>query len=177
MTTLGAILAGGKSSRFGSDKAVARLGGKALIDHARGALSAQCDAVLVVGRDVTDAPSAADWPAPDTGPLGGIAAALHHARDNGHDRVLTCGVDSVGLPRDLLQRLSPAPAYVESQPVVGLWPTTSMAALEKRLLGNTSRSVRAFAEDIGARAVAIDIPLANVNTPADLERLEQHHGL
>src|SRR3546814_3555756 len=36
--TLGAVLAGGRSSRFGSDKALAMLGGRTLLDHAQAAL-------------------------------------------------------------------------------------------------------------------------------------------
>ena len=45
MKLLGAILAGGRSSRFGSDKAFALLNGKPLIDHVIAALAAQTDAV------------------------------------------------------------------------------------------------------------------------------------
>ncbi|WP_341786370.1 molybdenum cofactor guanylyltransferase [Sphingomonas vulcanisoli] len=71
MKTLGAVLAGGKSSRFGSDKAQALLLGRTLLDHALEFLRSQCDAVAVVGREYEGALSIADWPAPDKGPLGG----------------------------------------------------------------------------------------------------------
>ncbi|MEG3179068.1 molybdenum cofactor guanylyltransferase [Sphingomonas sp. LT1P40] len=169
---LGAILAGGESSRFGSDKALAELHGRKLIDLARTALASQCDDVVVIGRD----DGIADWPAPGLGPLGGIAAALNHALGNGFAEVLTCGVDSVGLPADLVRHLSPAPAYVASQPVIGLWPAAAAGAIEERLFGDSSHSVRAFADDIRARAVTVDI-LANVNTREDLARLEQQDGL
>lgn len=173
MTLLGAILAGGQSSRFGSDKAVAMLRGKSLIDHAREALARQCDAVIVVGR----ADGVPDWPAPGYGPLCGIAGALNHALEHGYDEVLTCGVDSVGLPPDLIARLSPGPAYVSSQPVIGLWPARAAGALEERLFGQGSHSVKAFADDIHARPVHVDIFLANVNTRDDLARLKQQDGL
>jgi len=173
MRTLGAILAGGKSSRFGSDKAFAELRGETLIEHARAALAGLCDAVIIVGREG----GIPDWPAPGLGPLGGIAAALNHALAHGHDQVLTCGVDSVGLPADLRARLSPAPAYVASQPVIGLWPAGSATILEKRLSTDGSHSIRAFAADLAARAVELDGSPANINTRADLARLEQHHGL
>lgn len=173
MTVLGAILAGGQSSRFGSDKAVATLHGERLIDLARTALAGQCDAVVVVGRE----DGVADWPAPGLGPLGGVAGALRHARANGHHLVLTCGVDSVGLPPDLVKRLSLAPAYVVGQPVIGLWPVEALAALEARLAGPGSHSMRAFADEIGARGVDLHLPLGNVNTREDLARLEQDDGL
>jgi molybdopterin-guanine dinucleotide biosynthesis protein A len=85
-------------------------------------------------------------------------------------------VDSVGLPVDLVARLTPYPAYVVGQPVIGLWPVASLAAVAARLAGPGSHSMRAFADDVGARAVPIDT-LANINTREDLARLEQQHGL
>lgn len=169
MTVLGAILAGGKSSRFGADKAVATLNGERLLDLARTALAGQCDEVVVVGR----AEGIPDWPRPDLGPLGGIAAALRHGEAAGHHLVLTCGVDSVGLPGDLVRQLSIAPAYVIGQPVIGLWPVEALPCLVTRLAGPGSHSMRAFADDIGARAVRLDLPPSNVNTRHDLAQLER----
>ena len=48
---LGAVLAGGLSTRFGSDKALAELDGHTLIARAVDALSGWCEYVVVVGRD------------------------------------------------------------------------------------------------------------------------------
>lgn len=174
---LGAVLAGGKSSRFGSDKAKAMLAGRSLLDHAIATLRAQCDTVVVVGRVHAGIHGIEDWPAPDAGPLGGVAGALNHALANGFETVLTCGVDSVGLPDDIVAKLGAAPAYLESQPVVGLWPAKAAGALEELLFGNGKHSMRAFAERIGARAVTLGHAPANVNTPDDLARLEARHGL
>ena len=70
---LGVVLAGGRSSRFGSDKALAELGGKPLLAHAVERLGAWCDDVVVAGRETAAARGIADWPRPDMGPLGGIA--------------------------------------------------------------------------------------------------------
>ena len=142
------------------------------------ALATQCDAVVVVGRDEAPAPTLPDWPRADMGPLGGIAAALHHARDAGYEEVLTCSVDSVGLAEDLLTQLQPAPAYCESQPVIGLWPASASATLDALLTGEGRHSMRAFAERIGARAVTLEQIPDNINTPADLESAERRsHGL
>ncbi|MBK7285215.1 MAG: NTP transferase domain-containing protein [Sphingomonadales bacterium] len=44
---LGAIIAGGKSRRFGSDKTVAELRGKPLIQHVIDGLSPQCDDLVI----------------------------------------------------------------------------------------------------------------------------------
>lgn len=174
---LGAVLAGGQSSRFGSDKALAVLHGETLIARAVDVLSGWCEKVIVVGREQAPAPTLPDWPRAGMGPLGGIAAALHGARDDGYKAVLTCGVDSVDLPEGLPSLLSPAPAYLADQPVVGLWPVTTIKAIEAILRGQGRHSMRAFAEAIGAREVNSGKASININTPADLAQAEKHHGL
>lgn len=174
---LGAVLAGGQSSRFGSDKALAVLGGETLMARALDALSLWCKKVVVVGRATAPAPTLPDWPCAGMGPLGGIAAALHAARDEGFAGVLTCGVDLLGLPEGLPAILAPAPAYLVDQPVVGLWPIAAIEKIEAILRGPDRHSIKAFAEAIGARAVACGKSTTNINTPADLAQAEKHHGL
>ena len=174
---LGCVLAGGQSSRFGSDKALAELGGRTLIARAVDALSGWCEHVVVVGREEAPAPTIPDWPHPGMGPLAGIAAALHLARDEDYEAVLTCGVDSAVLPEELLELLGPAPAYLAEQPVVGLWPASAVGAIEAILEGDGKHSMKRFAEAIGARPVNFSGETANVNTPADLAELEKRHGL
>lgn len=177
MKLLGAVLAGGRSSRFGSDKALATWRGKPLLAHAADALGAQCDAVVVVGREDAGFTCVSDWPAPGRGPLGGLAGAFRYALANGFDLVLTCGVDSVGVPHDLRALLEPAPAFVATQPVLGLWPAQGAGLVEEILSGNGSHAMRAFVDRIGARPVKLTREPANVNAPEDLARLELHHGL
>jgi molybdopterin-guanine dinucleotide biosynthesis protein A len=164
--TLGAVLAGGRSSRFGSDKALAMLDGRTLLDHAVAALGSHCNALVVVGRG-----EIADWPRADMGPLGGIAGALIHAADAGFDQLLTAPVDCVRLPGNLRALLEPAPAFLETQPVIGLWPVGSIGDLRPLLTDGSDLAVRAFARRIGARAVASDFVPPNVNSAADLDRL------
>ena len=174
---LGAVLAGGKSTRFGSDKALAEVAGHTLIAQAVDALSGWCDHVIVVGRETAPAPTLPDWPAANMGPLGGIAAALRHAQDAGYDQVLTCGVDSLGLPEDLPALLAPAPAYLAAQPVIGLWPASAAATVSAILASDARHSMLAFADAIGARAVKSAHEPANINTPADLAAAETRHRL
>jgi len=163
---LGAVLAGGRSSRFGSDKALAMLDGRSLLEHALAALRLHCDAVIVVGRG-----EVADWPRADMGPLGGIAGALIHAADHGFDQLLTAPVDCVRLPGDLRALLEPAPAFLETQPVIGLWPVAALRDLRAMLEDAGDLAVKAFARRIGARAVQSDFVPPNVNSIADLDRL------
>ncbi len=174
---LGCVLAGGQSTRFGSDKALAELGGHSLLARAVDALSGWCEQVVVVGREEAPAPTLPDWPRAGMGPLGGIAAALHLAADEGYDAVLTCGVDSADLPEDLLDQLGAAPAYVADQPVIALWPVSASAAVDAILEGAGKHSLRALAERTGARAVQLRCNPANINTPADLAEAEKRRGL
>ncbi len=90
---LGVVLAGGQSTRFGSDKALAELGGHTLLARAVDTLSGWCEYVVVAGRETAPAPCIPDWPHPSMGPLGGIAAGLRLARDEDYEAVLTLGVD------------------------------------------------------------------------------------
>ncbi|MWV28877.1 molybdenum cofactor guanylyltransferase [Aurantiacibacter rhizosphaerae] len=170
---LGAVLAGGKSSRFGTDKALAELDGRTLIARAVETLSGFCDDVIVVGRETAPAPTVPDWPRSDMGPLGGIAGALRHAEAEGYDSVLTCGVDSVALPATLLSDLSPAPAYLETQPVIGHWKSNNASVVSAILQSEGRHSMLAFAKAARARAVKSDDAPANINTPADLAAMER----
>ena len=174
---LGVVLAGGNSTRFGSDKALAELGGHTLLNRAFDTLTGFCELVVIAGRAQGPGHCIPDWPRPNMGPLAGIAAALRLARDEGYDVVLSCGVDSVNLPDNLLELLSPGPAYVESQPVVGHWPTGTIDTIESLLLSEGRHSMLALAEAIGARPVKIGAKPANINTPADLTAAEKNHGI
>lgn len=169
---LGAVLAGGQSTRFGGDKALAEFDGHTLLSHAVDALSGWCEHVVVVGRETAPAPTLPDWPRAGMGPLGGIAAALHHARDEGYDYVLTCGVDSLAMPEDLVELLSPAPAYLAAQRVIGLWPASAARVIEDILHSSEPHSLKQFVKALGARAVTAAAEPANINSPADLAALE-----
>jgi molybdopterin-guanine dinucleotide biosynthesis protein A len=169
---LGAVLAGGRSSRFGSDKALAMLDDRTLLARAVERLASLCDAVVVVGRTQAPADTLPDWPAPGGGPLTGLAAALRHAEETGYGAVLSCGVDSIGLPDDLLERLSPSPRFVAEQPVVGLWPAASAKPLENLLMSDGKHSMRALADLVGATSIVLPQTIANINTPQDLAALK-----
>ena len=174
---LGVVLAGGQSARFGSDKALAELAGHTLLSHAVDLLSGWCEHVVVAGRETAPAPTLPDWPQAGMGPLGGIAAALHLAADQGYAAVLSIGVDAPDLPDALPALLAPAPAYLAAQPVVGLWPVSALAAIEAILEGTGKHSMRAFAEAIGARAVRLATDPANINTPDDLTEAQKRGGI
>lgn len=170
MRLLGAVLAGGQSRRFGSDKAQALLGGTTLLDHALAALKPQCDRIVIVGRENGRVAAIPDRPRPGLGPLGGIAGALAYAASEGFDAVLTVPVDCLRLPANLRDLLAPPPALLAAQPVIGLWPVRALLLLDALLGEEDDRSVRSFARRMGARAVESDVDLPNINHPSDLDR-------
>lgn len=168
---LGAILAGGESRRFGSDKAQATLGGAALLDHVAGALAPWVDELVVCGRDWPGLRNVPDRPAPGLGPLGGLAAALHDAEARGFARVLTLPCDTPLVDPALIAALvaAGAPALVRDCPVIGIWPAALAPALDAHIAG-ADRSMRGWARRAGATWLDLPAP-ANVNHAGDLARL------
>jgi molybdopterin-guanine dinucleotide biosynthesis protein A len=175
MRILGAVLAGGRSSRFGSDKAAALIDGKPMLDWVVDALAPQVDDVIICGREFAGRLCVPDHPAPDLGPLGGLSAALRHAAANGFDAVLSTPCDTPRIPADLRVQLGEPGdgVVVQGLPVIGLWPARLHDALDDFLAEGGSRAIGAWAARAGARCVALrDLP-ANVNRPEDLDRLAE----
>jgi molybdopterin-guanine dinucleotide biosynthesis protein A len=169
---LGVVLAGGQSSRFGSDKAQELWQGVPLIDHVRRRLACVSTKVLVSGRHSEDQSHLLDRPGPGLGPLGGLAAALHHAAAHGFERVISAPCDTPLLEDELLRALASVDgdAYLAGMPVIGSWRACHSARLDAHLLQSGSRSVRNWAEVIGAHALDLPAP-PNINRPSDLKAL------
>lgn len=167
MRVLGAVLAGGRSSRFGSDKASADWRGATLAGHAAAAIAPYVEATVVVGPgDIADLPRAG------LGPLGGIAGALDHAASHGYDAVLTIACDMPRLPDGLVEALlRRAPSCCVEAPVVGAWPAALGAQLMAYVDEAPDRSVRRWARAVGALPIVAGRPIANVNTREDLMAL------
>ena len=172
---LGAVLAGGRSSRFGSDKALALLDRRSLLDHVVDALSDQVDTVVVCGRASAKRLCLPDRPHPDLGPLGGLAAALRYGVDHSYGAVVSVGCDTPILPADLVLRLQCAGpvSVLRDLPISGLWPTALSPVLDRFIIEKPSRAMRAWAESVEAIAIDLPQPIANINTMRDLRRLER----
>lgn len=191
----GVVLAGGQALRFGGiPKGLERVDGKRIIDRVADALRETTDELLLIAND----PRASAWlpgvrTAPDiqpgAGSLGGIHAALVHAKTP----VLVVAWDMPFVPPSLLnalRALSPeADAVVpESDSRRGLEPLCayySPACLEpvERRLAAGDRRVIAFHEDVRlVRLPAAEVArhgdpavmFMNVNTPDDLSHAERH---
>lgn len=168
MRVLGAILAGGKAQRFGSDKAHALWQGERLIERVAAALGPQCEALVVCGREEPGFTSLPDRPEAGLGPLGGLNAALHHAHGNGFDVVLASACDIPDIPPDLLARLEgEGAAIIADQPVVGLWPA-SLAPVLDQIIADGGRAIYRLADRVNARRISIAPALGNINRPEDI---------
>lgn len=143
-----------------------------LFEHAAAAIRDHVDAIVLVGRNREGWPSLPDRPHAGLGPLGGIAAALHHAAGHDFDRALTIGCDMPEVPASLLATLiDRAPAYCREVPILGCWPASLAPMLDTYVEHDAKRSIRGWAERAQAIAIEAPIRLANVNTPADLATL------
>jgi molybdopterin-guanine dinucleotide biosynthesis protein A len=191
-TTLAVVLAGGDGRRMGGSKPLRQLGATTLVANALGLAQSYCPAVAVALRSpeqlagAVDAELLIDLPGLE-GPLGGLAAALEHARRLGAARVLTLPCDAPRLPSDLRVRLEAAldgdgPARVavaasggRLHPTCALWRTDSQAALSA-YAASGGRSLRGLAGELCMAIVAWEYgdsdPFANANTPQELAALQ-----
>ena len=171
MKVLGAIIAGGASTRFGSDKAAALLDGCALLDHVIAGMKCHVDTLVIVGRAWPGLLRVEDKPAPGLGPLGGLCGALDYAQNNGFDAVLSAGCDvlpvAVGLEIGQV---------VDGHYLMGLWPTGLAGPLLAHLKNGSNLSMRHWIDVCGVQLVKADQIYYNFNTPDALELYEQALG-
>ena len=175
MTLLGVVLAGGRSVRFGSDKALADLHGRSLLLHAVDILAPVCDEIVIGGfdRGVDGLRAVPDRPREDLGPLGGLCGALAYAGTHGHAAIVSVGCDTPRLDRSVIARLLAVRgiAYVAEAPIIGYWPTTLATGLSEHLEAGGDRSIRRWADAQGAAVIAAGVIVPNLNRPDDLEAL------
>lgn len=183
----GVILAGGKSSRMGKDKAILKLDGRPFVAHVASTLQAVFNRVILVAND----PSAYEFLRlntvgdvyEDCGPLGGIHSALVHAK--GTD-IFVSACDTPFVSRDLVRHIvgfdSTAPAripsfYQQLHPLCGFYTQNCLQPIVERLESRRLR-VLDFVESIHAAVIPISPDLSfyrenlfdNFNTPEDYSR-------
>ncbi len=196
----GVVLAGGRSRRYGSPKARARLAGGTLLERALGILQAAGLEIGVIANRAEDLPSAflpSSVPVrpdliPGAGPLGGLHAALAWARERGDAGVFLLGCDLPLVPPALVARLGadfdaarptvPASAGpLGMEPLCACYPVGLAAAAEEWLAAGRfgmGKFVRAHEPIVAtggalASAAGAECVFLNVNTPADRVRAVQ----
>ncbi len=138
-----ALIAGGKSERFGSPKQNALYNGKSLLDSAVEKISHISDDIIIVGNLQR---SALKKPIPlfrdlveNCGPLGGIYTALHFSHKKW---VAILPVDMPLLPISVYRFLyasckegHPIVAKSEAgiEPLVSIWPIENLAAMKNQI--------------------------------------------
>lgn len=193
----GIVLAGGKSSRLGFDKALLRVNGEALVQWLPDRLAALCGPVaLVVDRPLRYAVSVRQLVdgTPDAGPLAGIAAGLQ-----GLDvpALFACACDMPLLQPALIERLYAALdghdlAIPERdgrlEPLCAVYSASCLPVIQ-RLLRDRRLRANALASEVPTRILRepewrdIDPEgdsFLSINTPADLVRMQErarHFGL
>lgn len=190
----GVVLAGGRSSRFGREKALADLDGAPFIARICAVLQAGCDRTAInappgsaaahfaVERGLACLP---DPPAGPEGPLAGLLAGLAWAAAEGADLLCTAPCDTPRLPADMVERLANglganAGAAVARtndglQPLCAIWRVEALAAVRRLTAGGAHPAVRAVLTVAGYVDVAFDDAEAfgNVNTPAEYAALKR----
>ena len=196
MSVVGAILAGGRSTRYGGlPKGLERVGGVRIIDRVRAALDPVVDDLLLIAND----DAAADWlpgvrcerdVLQDVGSVAGIHAALTHART----AVIVVAWDMPFVPTELLLALRDAGANADAavpesdssrrglEPLCAYYAPACIPAIERRIASG-DRRVIAFYDDIRLARLSADVVakfgdpsllFMNVNTPEERVLAEAH---
>lgn len=186
MRLAGLILAGGRSRRFGADKATAMVGGRPMIAWSLSVISPYTDLVAISGpaglAHALGLPAVADREVEWRGPLAGLVAGLDWARAAGAEGLVTAPCDTPFLPRDMPQRLlaglgdrAVVAARAERvHALCALWRVEVEAALAGLVRVDKQLSMRQIIDALGGGYVDFggEAAFANVNTPEDLAAAE-----
>ena len=181
---VGAVLAGGASSRLGRDKAAEMLDGLRMIERAVTMLRAVCEEVFIVSSR-PDTPSGhfevVPDLRPDSGPLAGIESALVRARHLDARAVLVIACDLPLLDEETVAAVvrglgegraaaAARPGDPDFEPLLAVY-TVDCLDDARGLLDRGERSARALFEAVGGTRVPIDEgKMLNVNTEQELRR-------
>jgi molybdopterin-guanine dinucleotide biosynthesis protein A len=194
--TLGVILAGGANRRYGSHKALARIGSRSILERTIDALVPAVRRTVIVANQPGPYRSVGLPIRPDLRPglgvLGGILTAVRWAEEEGYEVALVLGCDMPFLPSALLRRIAEE-ADVKSvtlpasdgprgfEPLCGAYGTGTGTEIE-RILESGKRAIVSIFESVPLRIVDFGIVskfgdpatmFLNVNRPEDRERAER----
>ncbi|NIJ78685.1 molybdopterin-guanine dinucleotide biosynthesis protein A [Xanthomonas campestris] len=175
----GVVLAGGRSSRMGQDKALLPWRGRSLLEHMQALLRDAGAHKVVISGDRPDYAGIADAQ-PDLGPLGGLASAIDRVADA--TTLVVVPVDMPLLSGPLLDRLLAPPhrrcVTFEDQmlPMRLYVDGVVREALTALMAGpGSSRSLRALQAALQCHRVAVTASertaFVNCNTPEQWSQL------
>lgn len=186
----GVVLCGGRSTRMGADKATLRIEGATLLERAIACLDVVCDPVMVAPGDLAltlSGRASVRDAEPDSGPLGGLVAAL---RASPHRLLAAVAVDLPWVDPRLIRLLAAAigdhdVAVCETahgiEPLHAVYATSLLKAAETALRGDDrslrrliARSSALYVSENEWRAAGIsDAFSRNLNTPEDFEEVSR----
>ncbi len=184
--TIGAILAGGDSSRMGRSKSLLVVDGTSFLDRVHDTMTGVFTEVIVCGGSEvpSDGVLIADE-RPGEGPVGGLLSALRIARGR---PVFVTTVDmpvvtaeairSVVEPETKGSEVRVAHVEGEDQPLFAVYGP-GVESIARAAFDEGRRSVRSVLDEID-EVTRIDLDsytLFNVNTEADYDLLIERHGL
>ncbi len=192
MHIAGLILAGGRSSRMGSNKARQALGEDTLIARVVHGLGAQVTRIAISANEPLEVdkacPILSDTIPNFAGPLAGISAGLKwaHALPDRPDFLAIVPVDAPFFPGNLVANLSrqTPPDFISvarcngvTHQTFSLLPISLTPILEAYLLNNGSLKLMDFIATQNHRFVDFEAtqgfdPFLNINTPDDLKAAE-----
>jgi molybdenum cofactor guanylyltransferase len=186
----GVVIAGGRSVRFGGEKAAALLAGRPLLLWACERLQRSCQGIAVNAREGTEAAQLAaqahfpvlhDLAGDAAGPLAGVHVGLEWARQRGARAIVVSPCDAPLLPEDLFARLIKAAgsgaAMAETadgrQPLCAVWPVSALPTVSEALANGAHPPTWQVLESVKAVHVRFEkaADFANINTRADLDSL------
>ena len=185
------VLAGGRSSRMGADKALLPLGKQTLLEHALRTVSAALGGARIVGPKSSYARfgDIVEDIYPGCGPLGGIHAALTASKTDGN---LMLSVDMPLMTPQFLQWLAAQAAASQElivipdaaggpQPLCAIYRRGVLQTVEQALQKGDYKIGRLFSQ-VPTRVIAereivaagfSAIIFQNVNTPEEYDRLSR----
>tara|TARA_Y100000590_G_scaffold427864_1_gene538543 strand:+ start:348 stop:968 length:621 start_codon:yes stop_codon:yes gene_type:complete len=192
---LGVILAGGKSSRFGSNKSLSKLANYKLIEHVINKIDAYFSEILVVSNDSSlkiknqKIQIIKDCIKGYLGPLVGVLSAIKYANSfkNKYKWIVTFPCDTPFFNKMIIEKMieksisAKEKIYLvkdkkQRHNIFGLWSTSLESILEEDL-NNNFRKVDLWADKIGCNFIEKDIQneneFLNINTREDLGLAEK----
>ena len=184
------ILAGGKSRRFGADKAVAKLGEKSLIDYTINKLEPKFAEILVITNNPMQVSKNNIFFIKDTmsgqlGPLVGILSAMEWVKNNdkNYEWIISFPCDTPFFEEKIIDKVINSQKSSDKKllflksgnkrhNIFGLWSIELMEQLRNDI-NQGARKVEDWANKIGTEIVEInsesDKSFLNINTKLDLE--------
>ena len=189
---LGVILAGGKSSRFGSNKADAHLGDKTLLEHTISKVENFFLEVLIVSNEKSininkkNIFLVKDFIKGQLGPLIGILSAMKWIEQNNkkYKWIATFPCDTPFFDDSIIEKLKNCSIsndhllfFLNSRKkrhnIFGLWSLKLIDILEEDIRSNNFRKVELWADKIGVQKIEVNTEgfdkFLNINTLDDLE--------